>query len=297
MMCLNPVRIVNPKFDKNEYVINGRFCMSAFQSRYGKEAVVEVPCGHCEACLSRKANEWATRIYYEWLESKTSKFYTLTYAEEYLTWNDVTFILGAKKQTFELPVLSKRDVQLFMKRLRKKLGVGLRFFLGGEYGENFGRPHYHFILFNYPKHLTDEELDDIVQKCWSYGNIQSGDTNISRVKYVAKYIFSSSLFPNKLIKNWVKPFILTSRKPGLGLHYINSTTKEFHNESLDTRVYMEDDGVLMPMPRYYRDKIFTDESKEKLYNRWIDEPPTPPTESEVEIFLNRFYKRKKNKSI
>ena len=38
--------------------------------------------------------------------------------------------------------------QKFMKRLRKEFGNDIRFMMCGEYGERFGRPHYHYCLFN-----------------------------------------------------------------------------------------------------------------------------------------------------
>ena len=36
-----------------------------------------------------------------------------------------------------------------MKRLRKKYGSKIRFFQCGEYGELYGRPHYHACLLNF----------------------------------------------------------------------------------------------------------------------------------------------------
>ena len=60
-------------------------------------------------------------------------FITLTYDDAHLPYNQS---------------LSVRDFQLFMKRLRKEFGSGVRFFHCGEYGEKTGRPHYHAILFN-----------------------------------------------------------------------------------------------------------------------------------------------------
>lgn len=297
MTCLHPLKIINPKLDRSGYNLSFECDVKRFERHYGKEAYLTVPCGKCEACIERKSNDWACRIYHEWLYSDSSAFFTLTYSDEFLTYNDVVIDYAGYYEHLEVPVLCKRDVQLFMKRLRKKLGNGLRFFLGGEYGEQFGRPHYHFVLFNYPK---DVDLIEVVKSCWSYGNVQcSEEMNIKRVMYVAKYIYCSSLLPNNraILKNFVPPFILCSRMPGLGYQYVNDKeVRDYHNRTLETRVSL-DDGKQLSMPRYFRNKIFNDESKEKIYQEWINNPPPPPTEAEVYVFLKRFNKKKRGKSI
>lgn len=298
MTCLNPLEIVNPKVDTTVAFYKGRFFRELLIDEYGDKAFIKVPCGHCEACIARKSNEWAARIYYEWIHSKSAMFFTLTYSDEFLTVNPIRFRYGGVifSETFEVPVLSKRDVQKFIHKLRKKLGNGLRYFLGGEYGEQFGRPHYHFILFNYNPKLTNDDLESLVKKCWSYGNVQVGDTNIRRVMYVAKYIYSSSTFDSSYVENFVKPFILTSRRPGIGSQYINNDIIEYHNRTLDKSVVV-DNNVHLPMPRYYKDKIFTDESKDIMFDIYINNPPDPPTEAEIRLFLKRFNEKKKNKTL
>lgn len=296
MMCLHPLRIANPKCDKKGFYLYNKFDEEMYKLKYGKEAYIDVPCGKCEACIERKANDWSSRIYYEWLYSTTSCFFTLTYADEFLKYDDVTLHLGSYSETHKLPLLCKDHVQKFMKRIRKALGNGVRFFLGGEYGEDTGRPHYHVVLFNYP---DVESIYDIIAKCWSFGGIEvSEEMNVKRVMYVAKYIYSSSLLPNgNVIDNFQKPFILCSRRPGLGYQYFqDKQMRDYHNRELDTSVAL-DEGKRLGMPRYYRDKIFTADSKEELYRRWIDSPREKPRIEEVEIFLNRFKKKKRGKSI
>lgn len=296
MRCLTPVQVPNPLIDKTKYNVKDKHDYLFLKMKFKDKVFIEVPCGHCEACVERKSNEWATRIYNEWILSDTAQFFTLTYAEDFLPINPVRINYGYDYEEYETPVLCKRDVQLFMKRLRKKLGNGLKFFLGGEYGEQGGRPHYHFILFNYPKKYEDE-LTDIVAKCWSYGFVTSGETNIRRIMYVAKYIYSASMLPRKGVENFVKPFILASRRPAIGSSYCNDINNiKYHNETLETVVTI-DDGKVMPMPRYYRGKIFSDESKEVLLNKFLTEEHPKPTESEIRVFLKRFKQKKKAKKL
>lgn len=297
MMCLKPLTIPNPKLHYDRFYNLGNFRdRKTFEMRYGKESYLTVPCGKCEACIERKSNDWASRIYYEWLYAKTSKFLTLTYADHFLTWSNVELNVGSFYEYHRLPTLVKRDVQLFMKRLRKRLGNGLRFFLGGEYGEDTGRPHYHLMLLDYDK-IYDDDILEIAQSAWSYGGVTQGESNIQRCMYVAKYIYSTSNFDFRFCKGLQKPFTLQSRRPGLGYKYFqNKSNIDYHNRTLDKTISL-DENKKMGMPRYYRDKIFTEENKEILYRQWLDEPQTPPSPDEIAVFLNRFNNKKRGKSI
>lgn len=296
MICLHPLTIANPKCDKHGFYTYNKFDDLLYRAKYGKEAYIEVPCGKCEACIDRKSNEWASRIYHEWLSSPTSAFLTLTYAEENLTYKEMSFELGSYIEKLNVPQLEKTDVQKFMKRLRRVLGNGVRFFIGGEYGETDGRPHYHLALFHFDVRYNDI-IYDIVKEVWKLGNVTYGDMNIQRVMYVAKYIYSSSMVDDDTVKNFQKPFILSSRRPGIGYQYfLDRENRKYHNDTLDTSIPI-DDGKKMPMPRYYRDKIFTKESKEILYHEWIENPVKKPSKSEVNLFLKRFKKKKRGKSI
>lgn len=61
-----------------------------------------------------------------------------------LTYTDKTLPLT----THGLPTLNPRDLQLWLKRLRKAMSpFRLRFYAVGEYGGKTERPHYHAILF------------------------------------------------------------------------------------------------------------------------------------------------------
>lgn len=279
------------------YDLSNSIDRKIFEMRYGKESYLTVPCGNCPACIEKKANDWACRIYYEWLHSSSSSFFTLTYNDESLLYNDVTLNFGFEDLTYSLPQLSKPHVQKFIHDLRKLTGNGLRYFLGAEYGETLGRPHYHVIFFNYP---NDIDIYEAVNQVWNYGNIQcSQEVNIQRVMYVAKYIYSSSLLPyGNVISGFQKPFILMSRRPGLGYQYFqNEKIVKYHNDNLDTTICLDVENKRLGLPRYYRSKIFSDENKEILYRNWIDNPVKEPTQEEIRIFLKRFNKKKRGKSI
>ena len=105
----------------------------------------EVPCGKCEACIDKQRKEWYIRIKEEAEHSYNSWFVTLTYDECSLPRNSLGF-----------PTFHKKDVQDFLKRLRYHLSkvdidytyLPFRYFIIGEYGSKFGRPHYHCIFFN-----------------------------------------------------------------------------------------------------------------------------------------------------
>lgn len=89
------------------------------------------------------------------------------------------------------------DFQKFMKRLRKKFGA-VRFYMCGEYGEQFDRPHFHACLFGIDfsedrvvfKELSNGRLyvSKSLESLWSFGFSSIGDVTIESAAYVAGYV-------------------------------------------------------------------------------------------------------------
>lgn len=126
-----------------------------------------------------------------------ASFVTLTYSDENLP---------------NPPFVSKRDLQLFFKRLRKHLGFEkIRYFACGEYGEKLGRPHYHAIVYG----LNSQDLAHVeaVYKSWTLGHVHFGNFNSKTAGYVAGYTCKKV---NKHDDGREPEFTLMSRRPALG---------------------------------------------------------------------------------
>lgn len=157
-------------------------------------------CENCMPCRITKRQMWTLRMLLEGLNWPYATFLTLTYAPENLPPDGL---------------LSKRDIQLFLKRLRKSLDPHLiRFFICGEYGPRTLRPHYHGILWNMP---PTEWTQDRVSRAWQKGFISISEANQSRAAYVASYVTkkhtdegSGPVLPGP---QWS----LMSKRPGVGL--------------------------------------------------------------------------------
>jgi len=133
-----------------------------------------VPCGHCNFCLSNRRADWTFRLYQEHKKAPSSHFLTLTY-------DDTTVPIGDDCYS-----LSKRDLQLFTKRLRKENGSKLRYYSVGEYGTKTQRPHYHSIMFG----INVSTLDKI-QTIWGLGNVHVGQVSEASIHYVTKYVINN----------------------------------------------------------------------------------------------------------
>lgn len=134
-----------------------------------------VPCGKCIECLKKKREDWFFRLKAQWRESDTACFITLTIDPEHLE---------------EVERNPKRELQNFMKRLRKTTKQKVSYFAVNEYGDDFGRLHFHMILFNYPYDVNDTEFKqfhEVLTKCWTYGFVSVSRLNEERIMYVSKY--------------------------------------------------------------------------------------------------------------
>lgn len=209
-----------------------------------------MPCGRCPSCMRNRQNEWVFRLNEELRISPFAYFFTLTYKDDLLP-----ILVCDLKYKIEIPTLCKRDIQLFMKRLRKNTGLKFKYHIVGEYGPSTLRPHYHGLMFS-QKPLNQDDLMNAWHKQDLHYKVFEPCFSRSAVGYVTKYICAVPFLPEHLknLPREYRPFTMCSK--GLGLSYL-----ETNSDLVDKKLgQMEDfvvlDGKKMAMPRYYRDKLF-----------------------------------------
>jgi hypothetical protein len=221
---------------------------------------VTVPCGQCIGCRLERSRQWAIRCVHEAQLHQKNCFITLTYNDEHLPANRS---------------LDLRHFQLFMKRFRKvaaKHQAKLRFYHCGEYGEQFGRPHYHACIFGFDfpdkvrwmKNMSGDVLfrSPMLDELWSdergpIGFASVGEVTFQSAAYVARYIMKKVTgdvaddyyaWQDEYGEvHWRKPEYTTmSRGKGIGADWL---------EKFKGDVYPDDFVVLkgrkMRPPRYY----------------------------------------------
>lgn len=211
------------------------------------------PCGKCPVCRNNDSRDWMLRLSVEADHSINSQFITLTYDEKNIV------------RIGSVGILVKRDVQLFIKRLRERIAdkfpdfPKLRFFLVGEYGGTTHRPHYHAIFFNIP---PDCNFRRLVEDCWSKGFVTVSPLNNNRIAYVSGYALLSFLFSPSKNSEIPPPFRVMSRRPGIGAQFKSNRLIEYYRNHPEGITYK---GFHYRFPRFYKDAIFIDESdKQKI---------------------------------
>lgn len=114
-----------------------------------------------------------------------------------------------------IPVLDKVDVQLFMKRLRKRIykatNEKIRYFACGEYGPVHFRPHYHLLLwFDNPKTLS--VMGKSIFASWKYGRVDYSLSRGNTASYTASYSNSISVRSRLHAIKHLRPFVLHSSR-------------------------------------------------------------------------------------
>lgn len=236
-----------------------------------------VPCGRCEACAEMRRLQWFVRLREEQKHCSSSYFITLTYSDCYLPVSD------KYDKCFD-----KRQVQLFLKRLRSKLHPStFRYFLISEYGTNTHRPHYHLHYFG--TYVDKMLLYEAVSNAWPFGLIHIGECNDSSLNYVCGHVQYSIAVPD----NYEPPFTLMSRRPGLGFYSVPSLSLS-SQESDILQLYSDGQGKRFSLPRYYRERIYKKESRDARAI-YLEENTKPPTQQEIYEFKRRIDKRRKSR--
>lgn len=248
-----------------------------------------LPCGQCVGCRLERSRQWAMRMMDEAQLHEKNCFITLTFDEEHL------------KKRENPQSLDKREFQLFMKRFRKALwDIHLsklklwnyffrlffsydlfmwfakktfkspRYFMCGEYGEMFKRPHYHAILFGVD--FDDKELFKVVDGrryftskslsvLWPHGFNVITDVTFDSCAYVARYIMKKALGKNawktyfeyvdeetgELVGHRIPEYTTMSRRSGIGYAWLVKYLTDVYPRD---RKFMRGRGFSKP-PKYY----------------------------------------------
>lgn len=227
----------------------------------GTEDAFEVPCGKCVGCRLDRAQAWSVRIMHEAQLYDANVCATLTYDDEHLP---------------SSLSLEYRDVQLFLKRLRKRVcGVSkgpdgrkpVRFFVCGEYGGENGRPHYHAILFNCwfgdQQRVGRYYRSDLCEDIWDRGRVVLDCVTPAVAAYVAGYVLHKAARADLLdsvvdrstgeVSDRCPEFVQMSRRPGIGAGWYSRFSRDLFSGD-----FAVTEGRKSKVPRYYSEKYFRD---------------------------------------
>lgn len=217
-----------------------------------------LPCGQCTGCRLERSRQWAIRCMNEASLHSQNCFITLTFDDYHLANRDAP-----------ATSLCKREFQLFMKRLRKAFPK-IRYYMCGEYGEKFGRPHYHAILFGID--FSDKKLEKIdngfryyssamLRKFWPFGNNIITDVSFDTCAYVARYIMKKRLgkdaerfyfdyvdeVSGEYVGHRIPEYTTMSRRSGIGKEWLDKYLLDVYPKD---KIFMRGRGYSKP-PKYY----------------------------------------------
>lgn len=209
-------------------------CFDPYFGRPRNDAYrVPLPCGHCEYCRWRQSRLWTFRLAVE-LDAWHNRalYVTLTYDDDHLP-------DGAN--------LKRSHISGFFKRLRYYLGkdVKIKYYACGEYGDRYGRPHYHAIIYG-----LDESHIPCLKLAWRFGMVRkpSAVRGTEAISYVCGYV-QKKLGKQSTHREFYgdrEPFFANMSK-GLGLGLVNKL------KSFTSFVFV--DGKIRPLGRYLTHKL------------------------------------------
>lgn len=262
---------------------------------YGKK--YQVPCGKCAACLVKRSNDWNWRLSDEIDAFRYPIFFTLTYNNYYvpkihLVESNGIFYLESDSRNVrfdgvkdverlddfsDLPYISvrnwpliqnydsndyfayssKRDIQLWLKLLRKSIDdnlvltnqvqkneAKLRYYIISEYGPTTHRPHCHGIIFTNNRRVAEFLVDYALYSFWKMCDKALFDeythyADSGASGYLSSYLTCANSLPTLLKSSQCfKPFRLSSKSPSIG--FSSFDRKEvFENASVGIIEYIK----------------------------------------------------------
>lgn len=247
-MCLYPKFVKNPKYKPNKKN-KGKPPVCKDRRLY----YIPTKCGCCIECRKEKQREWRVRLEEE-LRSNFGYFITLTISPEGIKELEERTGLNWKLNPNEI---ATKGLRLFLERARKDTGKSIRHWCVTELGEEGDRIHLHGVFFG-------QKSAELIKKHWKYGFSFIGQyCNSKSVNYMTKYMLKVDIKHPTF-----KQIVLASA--GIGAEYMNRLDYLWQKQNykrIDVATYTFRNGTKMAMPKYYKNKIFTDEEREKM---WIN---------------------------
>lgn len=247
-MCLYPTFVKNPKYKPNKKN-KGKPPVCKDRRLY----YIPTKCGCCIECRKEKQREWRVRLDEE-LRSNFGYFITLTISPEGIKELEERTGLNWELNPNEI---ATKGLRLFLERARKDTGKSIKHWCVTELGEEGDRIHLHGIFFG-------QKSAELIKKHWKYGFSFIGQYCNSRsVNYMTKYMLKVDIKHPTF-----KQIVLAS--PGIGAEYMNRLDYLWQKQNykrIEVATYTFRNGTKMAMPKYYKNKIFTDKERERM---WIN---------------------------
>jgi len=220
---------------------------------------ISVPCRGCIACRITIQAEKAIRAEHERQmydeAGHPSSFITLTYDDANLPFHG----------------LKKADAQAVVRKIQKwsrleNHGHKLRYLIAGEYGDKFGRAHYHLVLFgtsfrqdrvpHYKSNGRQYYTSETLTRLWGKGHADLCDLDHNRCQYAVKYALEEVKgkaapahysFQTKTGSHQrAREFVCASNRPGLGYSWFVK-----YRADIFPRDELIHNGKRLPVPGYY----------------------------------------------
>lgn len=245
-MCLYPKLIKNKK-----YLPNKKNNWNPPKCEDYRVLYVTAACGECLECRKQKQREWLVRMSEELRHNPNAYFMTLTFSEE--GYNEVKKLCENEDEN----EIATKAIRLTLERIRRKTGKSLKHWFITELGhKGTERLHLHGLVW-------EINSDKLIEEKWTYGITYTGTfVNEKTINYITKYITK--------VDEDHKEFqgkILCSAGIGAGYTERADAHKHTYKKGETIETYRLRNGAKINLPTYYRNKIFTEEEREKL---WID---------------------------
>ena len=250
----------------------------------GWEAL-SLPCGQCQGCRIDHSKQMAVRAVHESLMHEENSFLTLTYSPENVPWGGSlvpahhTLFMKKFRESFAFKKLNPET-----NRLKKYYEKKIRYYMCGEYGENFSRPHFHYLIFGHA--FYDDRYawtthnghqyyrSPSLEKLWPWGYSTIGDVNWETAAYTARYVLKKFTGPraeDHYTRNFelyntetrLEPeFARMSLKPGIGADWFHQYG---YSDIYDSGDFVVIKGKKFKTPRYY-DKLLGEPDELHVHN-------------------------------